>query len=80
MISKAENISEYKYNQSNTNQQYGQSNQSDMTSNTIKTKPRIATVTLPVALTQKAETQAKPDIQEVDIRKINSRAILDSIC
>ena len=42
-IPKAENTSEYE-------------NQSDMTSNTIKTNPGVVTVTLPVALTQRPET------------------------
>ena len=39
-IPKAENTSKHKYDQ-----QYGQSNQSDLTSNTIKTTPGVVSVT-----------------------------------
>ena len=42
-------------------------NQSGTTSNMIRTTPRGITVTTPVALTQGPETQAKLDVQEVDI-------------
>ena len=45
-IPKAENTSEHKYDQ-----RYGQNDQSDMTSNTIRTTPGVVTVTSPVALT-----------------------------
>ena len=38
-----------------------QYNQSNMASDTIRTNP-VVTVTLPVALTQRPETQAKPDV------------------
>ena len=54
MIPKAENTSKHKYNQ-----RYGQSDQSDMTSDTIRTIPGVVTVTLLVALRRRPETQAK---------------------
>ena len=41
------------------NQQYGQNNQSNIISNTIRTNSGIITVILLVALTQRVETQAK---------------------
>ena len=40
-----------------------------MISNTIKTNPEMVTVTFSVALIQRLETQAKPDIQEVDVER-----------
>ena len=43
-------------------QQYSQSNQSDMTGNTIRTNPRLVTVTLLVALMQKPETRTNLDV------------------
>ena len=61
-IPKAENTFKHEYDQ-----RYGQSNQNNMTSDTIRTTLGVVTVTSPVALTQKLETQAKPDVQEVDI-------------
>ena len=73
MIPKEKIIFEYKYNQSDTinnmaraiqskqyNQQYGQSNQSNMVSNTINMNWGV--VILSVALTQRSETWAKPDV------------------
>ena len=59
MIPKAKNTSKHKYNQSSAmnntakaiqskqyNQQYGQSNQSDMTNDTIRTTPGVVSVIL----------------------------------
>ena len=54
IIPKAENTSEHKYDQ-----QYGQSDQSDMTSDTIRTTPGMVTVTLLIALRRRPETRAK---------------------
>ena len=53
-IPKAENTSKHKYDQ-----QYGQSNQSDMTSDTIRTTSGVVMVTLLVALRRRPETRAK---------------------
>ena len=53
-IPKAENTFEHEYDQ-----QYGQSNQSDMTSDTIRTTPGMVTVTSLVAFRQRPETRAK---------------------
>ena len=53
-IPKAENTSKHKYNQ-----RYGQADQSDMISDTIRTTPRVVTVTSLVALRQRPETRAK---------------------
>ena len=61
-IPKAENTSKHK-----DNQRYGQSDQSDMTSDTIRTTSEVVTVTLPVALMQRPKTREKPDVQEVDV-------------
>ena len=53
-IPKAKNTSEYKYDQ-----RYGQSDQSDMTSNTIRRTSEVVTVTSLVVLRRRPETQAK---------------------
>ena len=44
-----------------------QYNQSNMTSNTIRTNPGVVTVTSSVALMRRPETQTKPDVQEADV-------------
>ena len=72
VIPKAENTSKYKYNQSGAmndtakviqsqqyDQQYGQSNPSNMTRNTIRTNPGVILVTLSIALMRKSEARAK---------------------
>ena len=74
-IPKVENNFKYKYNQ-----QYGQSNQSTMTSNTIRTTPGVVLVILLVALTQRPETRAKAWCSGGWFTKINSKTIPNSIC
>ena len=78
MILKAENIFEHK-NQSDTVKaikaikamrstiQLKQYDQSNIVSDTIRTN--LGVVTLSVALTQRPETRAKPDVQEVDVER-----------
>ena len=82
MIPKVENISKHE-NQSDTTSNTVRAikaieemqstilperyNQSNMVSNTIRTNPGV--VISSVALTQRPETQAKPDVQEVDVER-----------
>ena len=63
-IPKVENTSEHE-----DDQQYSQSDQSNMNSNLIRTTLGMVMVTLPVALTQKPETRAKPNVQEVNVER-----------